>query len=134
MKTTQKEVSILAHTVVKDVYVACDGKEFYDIQQCRSHEYSIMIKKIKAISSDILYPFVTVFYFIETDEILEFLINREFGGKNKTTSGKLLEVGDWATCYYQYNSEYADDYEVMTLDELYKGFRELLGATGAKIE
>lgn len=125
MKTIQRQVEIPTQKIERDIYIACDGREFYDSVQCRNYEYGIMMHKIKMISSDSLSPFIQVFYFIDSDETLEFLVGAEFGGKNKTVNGNKICVGDWVTCRYQYNPNDADDYDLLTLDELKNGILEL---------
>ncbi len=118
MKTITKTQNIKANY---EVYISNDGIEFTDLQKCRNHEYMIVRNNIQ--TKELLYPFFGEFFFIENKDILNWLIDSEFNGNNKTILGNDVKVGDWITCKYDYDPNGPDEYSLITIDEIISTFK-----------
>ena len=118
METRKQKIKIPSSEIERDVYVAFDGKEFSYASDCYKHELDLKIKEIKQVEISCLYPGYSTFYFIDSEENLEFLCFNFGNNQRKTSGGVSLKVGDWVSFYYDYNPNGADDYWITTLDEI----------------
>ncbi len=105
-----------------EVYISNDGIEFTDLQKCRNHEYMIVRNNIQI--KEFLYPFFDEFYFVENEDVLNWLIGSEFNGNHKTINGKEIEVGDWVTCKYDYDPNGPNEYFLITVEEIKNTFTD----------
>jgi len=112
---TRKET--VKSSTTKTTYVSKDGKEFTSESQCQSHEDYLDVRKLEQRDVN-LYPFVSIFYHINSDETLNLLLRSEFEGETETILGNKIKIRDWVAVRYGYNPNGADDYDLLTMDEL----------------
>ncbi len=117
-----KEVSVVvpskSYTVTK--YIAEDGEDFPTEMACLLHEHKLAVSQkmssIKTFYAD-LYPFLEMFYFIDSQDTLDFLVKEEFCG-DITVRGNHIQIGDWVACHVDYNPDGRDNYYLTTLNEI----------------